>query len=277
MPVGRAFVNLGSGQFRLTDVVRGSYTLRVEQYQADPPLWLVAEEPITIASAPIRNLAVQLSGAVDIPVSLSYEAGAQEDGTIFLILRPQHSVENARQLFIGPMVKPPGRQPNSVLVEGTPLTDPSSQPRILTNVIPDKYKLAVQANGGSGYVASAKLGDVDVLHSEFPISGSSPGELHVTIRGDSATVQGQVTFQGQPAQGAQIYLIPTDGAGTKFGFGDQDGHYEIKGVPPGDYRIHAWTMPPTDKEILAGSGETLTLQPGDQQTVALEATAVEQR
>jgi hypothetical protein len=278
MPVGRAFVNLGSGQFRLTDIVRGSYTLRVEQYQADPPLWLVAEEPITIASEPIRNLAVQLSGAVDIPVSVSYEAGAQEDGTIFLVLHPQHSRENLRNLFIGPQVKPPGRQPNSVLVEGTPQFDPPPQPRVLTNVIPDKYRLTVQANGGSGYVASAKLGDVDVLHSEFAIGGSSPGELHVTVRGDSATVQGQVTFQGKPAMGAQIYLVPTtsDRGGPKFGFGGPEGHFEIKGVAPGDYRIHAWTMLPTDKEILAGSGEALTLQSGDQQTIALEATAVEQ-
>ncbi len=279
MPVGRAFVNLGSGQFRLTDIVRGSYTLRVEQYQADPPLWLAAEEPITIAAEPIQNVVVQLSRAVDIPVSVSYEAGAQDDGTISLMLRPQHSRENARQLFIGPRIKP-GRQPNSVLVEGTPLTDPSSQPRALTNVIPDQYRLTVQANGNSGgYVASAKLGDMDVLHGEFPIGGSSTGELHLTIRGDSASVQGQVTFQGQPAQGAQIYLIPAtrDGAGPKLGFGDQDGHYEIKGVPPGDYRIHAWTGPPGAKELLSGAGETLTLQPGDQQTIALEATAVEQR
>jgi len=128
-------------------------------------------------------------------------------------------------------------------------------------------------------VASAKLGDVDVLHGEFPVSGSVPGELHLTIRGDSATIQGQVTFQGQPAPGTQVYLIPTTdgGAGVKTGFGDPEGHYEIKGVPPGDYRIHAWTGSPTVNEILSGSGETLTLQPSEQRTLAVEATASKQR
>jgi len=68
IPLGRAFVNLTSGQFRVTDVVRGSYTLRVQQYQADPPLWFAAEQPVTVKTEPIRNLVVQLSGAVEIPV-----------------------------------------------------------------------------------------------------------------------------------------------------------------------------------------------------------------
>jgi hypothetical protein len=95
-------VNLTTGQFRVTDVVRGNYTLRVQQYQADPPLWFAAEEPVNITAEPIRNLVVQLSGAVDIPVSVSYEAGAQDDGAVQLMLVPQHAVGNLRQLSICP-------------------------------------------------------------------------------------------------------------------------------------------------------------------------------
>jgi hypothetical protein len=265
IPFGRAFMNPTSGLFRVTDVPRGGYTLRVEQYQADPPLWMAAEEPITVTASPIGNLVVQLVGAVDIPVSVSYEAGAQDNAVVQLMLLPQHSRENLRQLSLGKFANPQtDAQPAGV--------------KSFTNVIPDKYRFQAQANGGTGYVAFAKLGDLDVLHGEFPIAGSA-GELHLTIRGDSGTVQGQVTFQGQPALGAQIYLIPTsgDGAGLKFGFGDPEGHYEITGVPPGDYRIRAWTGFPTTKEILSGSGETLTLQPSEQRTIAVEATQSEQK
>jgi hypothetical protein len=264
LPAGTAFVNLTSGLFRLTDVPRGSYMLRVEQYQADPPLWFAAEEPITVSSEPIQNLVVQLSGGVDIPVSVSYEAGAQDDGQIQVMLLPQHSPENMRHASIGKFANPQAdNQP--------------APPKTFTNVISDKYKLTVAVNG-SGYAASAKLGDLDVLHGEFSIGGAV-GELHVTIRGDSATVQGLVTFQGQPAPGAQIYLISTsgNGAGVKTGFGDPEGHYDITGVPAGDYRIKAWTGSPTFKEILSGGGETLTLQPSEQRTVAVEATASEQK
>jgi hypothetical protein len=203
---------------------------------------------------------------VDIPVSVSYEAGAQDDGAVLLMLLPQHALGNLRQLSLGKFANP--------VTDAQP-----SEPKAFTNVVPDKYRLQAQANGGTGYVASAKLGEVDVLHSEFPISGNAVGELHVTVRGDSASVEGQVTFQGQPAPGSQIYLIPVsgDGSGLKLGFGDPQGHYAIKGAPPGDYRIRAWTAPPTAKEILSGSGETLTLQPSEQRTMALEATASEQK
>ncbi len=63
----------------------------------------------------------------------------------------------------------------------------------------------------------------------------------------------------------------------KTGFGDPEGHYTITGVPPGDYRITAWTGSPTFKEILSGGGETLTLQPSEQRTVAVEAIASERK
>ncbi|HTB20785.1 MAG TPA: carboxypeptidase-like regulatory domain-containing protein [Bryobacteraceae bacterium] len=263
IPVARSFVNIASGQFRITDVPRGSYTLRAEDYQADPALWLAAEEPIRINAEPIRDLVVQLSAAVDIPVSVSYEAGAQNDEIIELMLVPQHSRENMRQLSTGKLT---GQTP-------TPQASPA-----FTNVIPDKYKLTILANGGTGYVASAKLGDLDVLHGQFNIGGAA-GEIHVTIRGDSASVEGQVTFQGKPAVGAQVQLIPAsgDGTGLKMGFSYTEGRYEIQAVPPGDYRIKAWMGSPSFKEILSGTGETLTLQPSEKQTVALEATAAEQK
>jgi len=264
IPLGRAFVNLTSGQFRFTDVPRGAYTLRAQQYQADPPLWFAAEQPVTVTSEPVRNLVVQLSGAGDIPVSVSYEAGAPREGSMQLVMLPQHAPANLRQLTI----------------VGSPNADTEQpQPQVLTNVIPDRYKLTVQVLGGTGYVASARLGDIDVLHGEFAINGSASGELHLTVRGDSATVQGQVTFQGRPAQATQVYLIPasTDEAGPKFGFSDSEGHYEIQGVAPGDYRIKAWIGLPSIKDILSGPGETLTLQPSEQRTVAVEAVASEQK
>ncbi len=277
MPVGRAFVNLTSGQFRLTDVVRGSYLLRVEQYQADPPLWFAAEEPITVTTEPIRNLAVQLSGAVEIPVSVSYEAGAQAGEVMQLMLQPQHSRENLRQLSIG---RGTGEFDRLARLANSKAPEGPAQPEAFTDVIPDQYKLSVQAFGnGGGYVASAKMGDVDALHGEFPIGGGSPGELHITVRGDGAAIEGLVTFQGKPAERAWIYLIPTGdtGAGPKFIVSGPEGRYEIKGVAPGDYRIRAWTGVPKDKEILSGTGGTLTLQPSEQRTVSLEAIAAEQQ
>jgi hypothetical protein len=275
-PVGRAFVNITTGQFRLTDIPRGNYTLRVEQYQAEPPLSLAAEEPLTIAGQPIRDFIVSMARGVDIPVAVSYEEGAREDenGQIQIWLEPLHSRENFRQSVIG------GKRtfiPDGAVQQGAPAPDAATtQPRLFSNVLPDRYKLIVQSFQGENYLASVKLGDLEVLHGEFPI-GSEPGELHVTVRGDSASVEGQVTFQSKPALGAQIYLVPASGdsTGTKFGFGGPEGHYEIKGVPPGDYRIHAWIGAPSTKEQMSDPGQSITLQPREKQTVAIEASAGE--
>lgn len=264
VPLGRAFVNILTGQFRLTDIPRGAYTLRVTQYQGDPPQWLAAEVPLTMTAAPMQNLTVPMSAAVSIPVSVSYEAGAKEDGQIMLWLYPQHSPENLRQLTIG---NRPGvvQQDTAALAPGNELKD----------VVPDRYKLTVDRPGGNGYVASAKLGGMDVMHSEFAIAGAA-GELHLTVRGDGATLKGQVTFDGKPAMFAQVFLIPASGSeGVKIGFSDQEGNYTIPNVPPGDYRVHAWTSPPSAKEVLSATGDTLSLQPNDQQTLSLEATAPE--
>jgi hypothetical protein len=265
VPLGRAFVNILTGQFRLTDIPHGGYTLRLTQYQADPPQWLAAEVPLTMTAAPIENLVVPMSGAVDIPVTVSYEEGAKNDGQITLWLHPQHSPENLRQLIIGN---------RSGLAQQSA---PDARSNDIKDVIPDKYKLSVDAPGENGYVASAKLGGVDVLRGEFAITGAA-GELHLTVRGDGATLKGKVTFEGQPAMGAQVFLIPASGGeGVKLGFSDQDGNYTIPNVPPGDYRVHAWTSPPSAKEVLGVTGDTLSLQPNDQQILSLEATAPEHK
>lgn len=273
IPIGRAYVHVTSGQFRLTDIPRGHYTLRVLHYRADPPTYFAAEQPITVNVEPVRDVTIQLSPGVEIPVAVSYEAGASE-GQVSLELLPQHSSENVRSTMAGN----PAKLKPSTLAFGRN-SSPDEQPTLpqaFTDVIPDKYKLVANLFG-AGYVASAKMGDVDALHGEFQISG--PSELHVIVRGDSATVHGKVGFQGKPAPGANIYLIPTngDGAGLKLGFADQEGHYEISGVAPGDYRVRAWSGVPLPKELMSGGGETLSVQAIEQRTLDLEAAPTENK
>jgi protocatechuate 3,4-dioxygenase beta subunit len=274
LPIGRAYVNITTGQFRLTDIPRGHYTLRVLHYGADPPAYFAAEQPITVNAEPVRDVTIQLSSGAEIPVTVTYEAGATE-GPVQLQLHPQHSPENMRFLMVGqrPKRAAPAGLDTGQAVAGD---EPTPQPPVFTNVIPDKYKLVANAFGG-GYVASARIGDVDALHGEFQISG--PGELHVIIRGDSATVQGHVSFQGKPAPGAIIYLIPAngDGAGLKVGLADQEGHYTISGVAPGDYRVRAWSAMPLPKELMSGGGESLSVQTSEQRAVDLEASPTENK
>ena len=269
LPIARAFVNVTDGRFRVIDVPPGSYTLRVAQYQSDSEKWLAAEVPVNITAEPIRNLVLELSGAANIPVSVAYEAGAQPNGMLQLSLQPQHMRQNARQLTLG-------KSPHPLPSPGSEPPEPSPEPEqeqtsTFDNVISDQYKLVVQTFG-SDYVASAMLGDRDILHGEFPI-GRGAGEMHIVVRGDSATIEGLVTSKGQPAIGASVCLIPSGGGlGFKCGTGDESGHYIIQGVAPGDYRIAAWYGMPTIEQLQSGLGNSLTVEAGERRTAAVETS-----
>jgi len=270
LPVARAFVNLSNGRFRVTDVPPGTYMLRVVQYQSDNEKWLAAEVPVSISAERIRGLVVELSGAMNIPVSIAYEAGAQPNGPLQLRMQPEHMRQNARQLFTG---KAPARPDTTTGGPSEALADAEQQRSYtFSDVVPDQYTLTVQAFGAD-YVASATLGDRDILHGEFPIGGSAPGEMRIVVRGDSATVEGTVTAKGQPAVGASVCLIPpAGGTGFKCGAGDESGHYEVRGVAPGDYRIAAWYSLPTIEQLQSGLGNALTVEAGEHRTAPVEAS-----
>lgn len=264
LPLGVGYVNISTGQFRLVDLPPGRYTLAAVQYQADPAKWLAAEASLSVTAETIRNLVVELKGGVDIPVTVSYEAGALQDGQVMLTLQARHTRENTQRLMLG---KPPMPQGQT-----EPDDAPETLPKpVFTDVIPDKYTLSAMTFGNADYVASVRFGELDVLHGEFTAGGVA-GEIHVTINGDSATVEGQVSSQGKPVERAQVVILPASGdrTGLKFGACDEEGRYQIEGVPPGGYRIQAWRQSPTAKQILSGAGETLALQPGEHRTIALE-------
>lgn len=268
LPVARAYVNLANGQFRVIDVPPGSYTLRAVQYESDPVKWLAAEASVNVTAEPVRDMVVDLAGAASIPVSVDYEAGAEPNGPLFLTLEPQHARQNMRNANIGGRRRPaPEGQEET---ENSAPDTSGPQTAAFTDVIPDQYRLRVNG-AGDGYVASATLGDVDVLHREFRV-GAAPGEMRIVVRGDSASLEGQVTSKGSPAVGASVCLIPQDGGDAlRCGAGDQAGHYQIQGVAPGDYRVAAWYGLPTIEELQSGLGDVLTVEAGEHRTVSLEA------
>jgi hypothetical protein len=270
LPVGVSYVNSSNGQFRFIDFPPGTYTLRAVQYQTDPPQWLAAEEALTVKSEPVRDVVMELNRGAEIPVTVVYEAGAKEQGPIQLMLMPQHTRSNVRHLSVGKAVSRPELDRAEQAKEPAASGASAPQKQAFTDVLPDRYRLNVIGNM-NGYIASATFGEQEVLHSEFQVNGAA-GEMHITVRGDGAVVEGKVQYQGQPAQGVQVYLIPAGGgARLKLGMTDQEGHYQIADVPPGDFRIQAWVGSPNPKDLLSASGNTITLGTAEKRTVDLEA------
>jgi hypothetical protein len=118
---------------------------------------------------------------------------------------------------------------------------------VLENVPPGRYWLRL--NTSFGYVASATMGGVDLLHHAFEIGSGSNLPIEVTMRDDTATLEGTVTRTGSPSSGSQtlIYCVPLgDGPGVFQEMGvPADGKFDIQ-LPPGTYRVMAFASPKPD-------------------------------
>src|SRR5215831_6184079 len=256
------FVDASTGLFHALDVPAGTYILRALQYHSERSQWLTAEVPVVVKAKPLHDLIIPLSPGMNLPVTVSFEAGAEAREPVQVVLQPQHAHMKQRV----------------VIGSSSPPLSGTSPRSLLTNVVPDLYKLdVILADGSKSYVASATVGNADALHSKFRLARSPENELHVTLRGDSASIVGQVMLQEHPAAGAQIYLIPAESPeSTKVATADQRGQFRIQGIPPGNFRIRAWTGTPQVADFLSGRGELLILQPGENKAVMLEAEPTNQ-
>jgi hypothetical protein len=94
-------------------------------------------------------------------------------------------------------------------------------------------------------VKSARLGEQDVLDTGFDFTPGVTGVLTLFLSPNGAQIEGSVAnAKDEPAIGAKITLIPDSSHQSptryKTADTDQNGHFIIKGVPPGEYKIYAW-------------------------------------
>jgi hypothetical protein len=181
------------------------------------------------------------------------------------------------------------------------LRDPSRQnddSLVLEGLSPGRYWL--QLSTSRGYVASASMGGVDLLHQPFTIASGSTTPIEITMRDDTAEIDGKVaglnpvtnpssgvvnatgpgpnTFA--PGSPAYIYCIPLpDSAGQFQEFGlSSDGTFTSQAMAPGTYRVMAFDhqqadIPYRDAEAMRAyetKGQVIHLSPGQKTSVELQ-------
>jgi hypothetical protein len=163
-----------------------------------------------------------------------------------------------------------------------PPTGPNDQSLVLENVLPGRYWLRL--NTGRGYVASARMGDIDLLRQPLVVSPNPSASIEVELRDDSAEIDGTVTGT-EPAGAALsssgprawIYCVPQpDSSGQFQEFGaSEDGQFRSTAMAPGGYRILAFTSPQNhlpyrDEEamkVYESKGPSVTLSAGQKLNV----------
>ena len=127
-------------------------------------------------------------------------------------------------------------------------TGPNDDSLVLENLPPGKYWLRLDT--AHGYVASARMGSLDLLHQPFTlVSGSSP-TIEIEMRDDGAQIEATVTnpdetgSEGREALGPDrwVYCVPVADSPGRFQEGpvSEDGKFEHSMLAPGGYRILAF-------------------------------------
>jgi protocatechuate 3,4-dioxygenase beta subunit len=221
----QSFVNDPQGVFELHNVAPGAYFLYAFLYEEGRGEF--ARQPIEAADADLDGITLTVAPGVDIKGRLRVEGNLSSSvGSFQVSLSPK----NAR-LFFGGMpsdaVKPDGHF-------------------LLKNAFDDEYEINVDGLPGNYFLKSARLDGIDALTTGVTIdTKQTPSLLDIIVSPDGARIDGVVSKDQQPFQGASVTLVPDPPhRGEKCQFKstntDQLGHFILQGIPPGDYKLFAW-------------------------------------
>jgi hypothetical protein len=155
---------------------------------------------------------------------------------------------------------------------------------VLKDISDGTYFAEISGESKDCYIKDVHYGPSSALDEGFTVVRGASANLEITVSSRGARVQGSVAdADGLPAAGVQVVLVPEESRRTvhrwyKSGTTDQYGRFDLRGIPPGDYKLFSWEeVEPgawEDPEFLRPfetKGETALIKEGEQQTVNLTA------
>jgi hypothetical protein len=171
-----------------------------------------------------------------------------------------------------------------------PPTGLSDDAIVLDNLKPGRYWLHFHSS--RGYVAAATMGGVDVLHQPLIVAPGSSTPIEVTMRDDTAELDGTVAGVTQPTiagstmssvipqRQAWIYCVPLPDSTGQFQqiWVSPDGTMISSQMTPGSYRVLAFAdqqpkLPYRDAEAMRAyesKGQVVHLSAGQKTSVQLQ-------
>jgi hypothetical protein len=155
---------------------------------------------------------------------------------------------------------------------------------VLSNVPDGRFLVVAHGIGQDAFVKSVRYGDVESPTRQFTAVRGSESPLEVVISARGAHVEGIVTnADSLPAVGVWAVLVPETSRRDenwlfKQASTDQNGRFEMRGIPPGQYKLFSWDQIEEgawqDPEFLRpfeGKGQEITVQEGDRKKVELSS------
>jgi hypothetical protein len=233
-----ANVDAATGQFAIRNVLPGRYDLSTFINS------MVAGTTVDVRDRDVENATLILQGGSPLPTRITVDGQAPEvqaalQGLIVVIGsdppyqgRSPSNTSPASGDFIIQNVSPRDRR-----VYVVPILNPVVT--VSPPTVPDALKNA--------YVKSASLGGVEVLNTGFQFNGEPDKTLEIVLGVNAGTLAGRVEDERrQPAAGVLVALVPDARSARLFRTDmnrmtstDAEGRFEVKGLPPGDYKVFA--------------------------------------
>lgn len=215
------------GGFAFRNVTPGSYTIAAQSVSVMNPgaEAQIAQAAIDVGDSNVDGIQLTFGGAPEIGGVISVEKGADLKWAGLMVMLSPESDEA--------MMRPSYAQ---VQDDGT---------FKLKLSMPGRYHLDIGPLPDGYYVKSVRYGDAEYPSGVIDLTkGANGGELTIAVAANGARIDGGVKdAKDQPATSATVVLIPEERdfrnlynvANT-----DQNGHFSIKSIKPGKYKLFAW-------------------------------------
>jgi protocatechuate 3,4-dioxygenase beta subunit len=222
---GGDFDTTAQGAFEIHKVIPGSYYLSAKIIGAGKQCF--GRLALEVGDADIGGITINVTPGVELKGRLRVEGQLGSSlGSLNVILFPKGTDGTFR-----------GVPTDSTKADGNFL---------LKNAYDGDYEINVDNLPDNYFVKSARLDGIDVLSAGLTIDPrQAPGSLEIVVSPNGANVDGAISKDQQPFQGATVAIVPdAPHRGEKRLFKstttDQNGHFVLQGISPGDYRVFAW-------------------------------------
>jgi hypothetical protein len=252
------------GSFVLKNISPGSYTLSA--YWFDEGKSYVAQQNIEVGNADVEGVTLTIAPGTTINGRVIWDGKPSLEGDELSV-----SLYSPEQImYFGSAARV---SPNGIFT--------------LKDISESTYQLFVNGMSKDCYIKAIRYGMADALYDGFAVQRGTDASLEVTLSSRGARVKGSVTdADGLPLAGVWAVLVPEQAHRGQMQMykettTDQYGHFELRGIPPGDYKLFSWDQVEygawQDPEFLKPfeeKGEEVKLQEGDQKAVNLTAIKV---
>ena len=265
------------GTFELRGVAPGSYVLSA--FSNNDVEALRARMPIEVGASNIDKIELTLMPGVEIAGRLVVEG---QPNPAAGVTGPNANSTNPRP-YVSLM-------PKASSMMGGPGTQVKEDLAFkLDHVSREPYDIGVGGLPEGYYLKSVRIGDQDVTDTGVDFTEAAPaGEIVVIVSANGGQIDGTVQNEkSEPAAGATVVLIPEASRRSsnylyKRVGTDQNGHFTIKGVKPGEYKVFAWEdvengayQDPDFLKPLESKGEAVSIKESAHESVQVKVIPVE--